>query len=78
MQEIGKTIVHYGKVGDKLPGDDFSYGVTDKGSLHVKDCLKLPNTTGFPAKLTEFQEEIYLSRKRYFRIMQRTTRNEDG
>lgn len=69
MQEVGKTIVHYGKVGDHLPDEDYRFGITDKGSQHVKDCLKMNNTQGFPAKLTEYNEEIYLSRKRYLALM---------
>lgn len=32
--------------------------------MHVPDCLKLNNTQGFGAKLNEFKEEIYLSKKR--------------
>jgi hypothetical protein len=64
MQEVGRTIVHYGKVEDQLPGEDYRYGTTDKGSMHVKDCLKMNNTEGFGARLNEFKEEIYLSRKK--------------
>lgn len=56
--------MHYGKVEDQLPGEDYRYGTTDKGSMHVKDCLKMNNTEGFGARLNEFKEEIYLSRKK--------------
>lgn len=65
MQEVGKTIVHYGKVEDPLPGEEFRYGKVDKGSMHMNDCLKMDNTQGFGAKLNEFKEELYLSRKKY-------------
>jgi hypothetical protein len=77
MQEVGRTILHYGKVDDKLPGEDFRYGATDKDSQHVKDCLKMKNTEGFGAKLTEFKEELYLSRKRYEHVMKGTTGSKD-
>lgn len=64
MQEVGKTIVHYGKVEDKLPGQEFAFGGMEKGSMHVPDCLKLNNNQGFGAMLNEFKEEIYLSKKK--------------
>jgi hypothetical protein len=63
MQQVGQTIVHYGKYDDQLPGPDHTYGVTDKTSAHVPECLKLPGNDGFGAKVKEFKEEIYLSRK---------------
>ena len=56
--------MHYGKVKDPLPGEDFRFGITDKGSAHVPDCIKNPQSQGFPGKLGEFREEIYLSRKK--------------
>lgn len=64
MQAVGKTIIHPGKVGDELPKPDFAFGVVDKGSMHVPDCISGQDTGGFKSKLNEFKEEIYLSRKK--------------
>lgn len=70
MQQVGNTIVtkflnqvHYGRVGDPLPPKYHAYGVTDKTSFHVQDCVKDSTSAGFSRKLNDFKEEIYKSNK---------------
>ena len=46
MQQVGTTIMHYGKVDDPLPPTPHVYGLESKPSDHVLGCLTDKNTSG--------------------------------
>ena len=61
MQQVGTTIVHYGKYDDRLPADSHTYGLHAKPSDHVPECVKNKTTEGYHKVINDINEEIYIS-----------------
>lgn len=61
MQQVGTTIVHYGKYDDNLPKNAHTYGLELKPSDHMLDCVKNKNTEGYSKVINNINEEIYIS-----------------
>ena len=61
MQQVGTSIVHYGKYDDPTPTTHHSYGLESKISDHMTDCIKNKNTDGYNKVITDINEEIYVS-----------------
>jgi hypothetical protein len=61
MQQIGTTIVHYGKYDDPAPEKAHSYGLQSRPSDHMTDCIKAKDTDGYSKVINEINEEIYMS-----------------
>ena len=61
MQQVGSTIVHYGKYQDPLPEKTHTYGLESRPSDHVLDVMHDKNTEGYHKVINNINEEIYLS-----------------
>jgi hypothetical protein len=61
MQQIGCSIVHYGKYDDRLPSVKHTYGLNTKLSDHIPDCVINKNTEGYHKVINDIHEEIYAS-----------------
>jgi len=55
----GKTITHYGKINDPLPGQDFTYGLKTAGSDHVPNVFTDKELEGLPGYIRNLKEEKY-------------------
>ena len=61
MQQVGSTIVHFGKYDDHLPQQKYVYGLEPKHSDHMTDCIQNKNNEGYSKVINQINEEIYAS-----------------